>query len=206
MLKLNEKHCLAGWIFLPVMFFLNMVLPASWGDENGVLENFQMIWLALGAIWCWSMARKKDLPDWGGDAAAFWYSGFLLFILLIGRELSWGRALFIDEAGHMIQWEEMGLFGKLAHPLIGVLILLTVWFLWRSKFWIFLKQMWRAFPYAEIFLFVVFAVFQHMAEHMHILWWKGEVAEELAEIGAYLVLEWLTKKVAAQYREGGIRG
>lgn len=101
MLKLSEQHCLAGWTFLPAMFLLNMVLPVSWGEENGVLENLQMIWLVLGAVWCWFMARKKGLPDWGGDAAAFWYSGLLLFVLLIGRELSWGRALFIDEAGHM---------------------------------------------------------------------------------------------------------
>lgn len=66
--------------------------------------------------------------------------------------------------------------------------------------------MWRAFPYSEIFLFFVFVVFQHVAEHMHILWWKGEVAEELAETGAYLVLKWMTKKVAAQYKEGKIEG
>lgn len=200
MSKFNEQHCLAGWIFLPAMFLLNMVLPNSWGEGNGVLINIQVVWLVLGAVWCWSMARKKDLPDWGGDASAFWYSGLLLFVLLIGEELSWGGVFFLDEVGQAVQWEEMGLYGKLVQPLIWTLILLMVWFLWRSKFWIFLKQMWHVFPYADIFLFIVFEVFQYVAEDTFIPWWTGEVAEELAETGAYFVLEWLTKKVAAQYR------
>ena len=34
-----------GWLYLPVMFILEMILPTWTGDENGPIENLQMLWL-----------------------------------------------------------------------------------------------------------------------------------------------------------------
>ncbi|MBQ0066865.1 MAG: hypothetical protein KBS60_01565 [Phascolarctobacterium sp.] len=200
--KLNEKYCVLGWLFLLLMPVLKIYLPASWGDENGVMENLQMVWLFLGVVWCWREARSKDLPDWGGNTSAFWYSGLIFYILLIGREVSWGRAFFMDVNGHMIQWEEMGIYGVLAHPIIGVLIVLLLFFLWRSKFWIFAVKMWKKFPYPELCLFFIYVFAQHVAEHMHCPLWDGELAEELAETGAYIVMEWLTRHIATDFKRG----
>ncbi len=199
----NEKFCLDGWVFLLLMPVMKMFMPESWGLENGTVENLQMVVLILTLVWCWKMARKKDLPDWGGSASAFWYSGFLITLLLIGREISWGRALFQSELGYgMIQWEEMGIYGKLAHPLIGFLVVLTLWCLWRSKFWIFLYKMWTVFPYRDLLLLIIFVAAQYFAEHGHIAWWHGELAEELAETGAYIVIEWLVRRTATYYKKG----
>lgn len=200
--QLNEKYCVAGWIFLLLMPFLKAYLPNSWGDENGVVENLQMLWLVFGGLCCYQMARKKDLPNWGGNPKALWYSGAIFFVLLIGRELSWGRALFMDANGHMIQWEDMGFWGIIAHPFIGCLIFLMLYLLWRSKFWIFIFRIRKNFPYSELCLFFIFVFSQYVAEHLHCSYWDGELAEELAEIGAYIVMEWLTRKIAADFMRG----
>lgn len=200
--QLNEKYCVAGWIFLLLMPLFKAFLPNSWGDENGVVENLQMLWLVLGALWCYQMARKNDLPNWGGSAKALWYSGAIFFLLLIGRELSWGRALFMDANGHMIQWEDMGFLGIIAHPFIGCLIFLMFYLLWRSKFWIFIFRMWKNFAYPELCLLFIFIFLQYVAEHLHFSLWDGELAEELAETGAYIVMEWMTRKTAADFKRG----
>lgn len=199
----QKKYCLQGWAFLFLMPVLNFILPQDWGLENSVVENLQMIFVLLTLYWCLAMARQKDLPDWGGSAPAFWYAGFLMTLLLVGREISWGRAFFPSELGYeMIQWEEMGLYGKLAHPLIGILIAITVWCLWRSKFWIFVQRMWKHFAYPEIILLIIFVIAQYVAEHMSVAFWHGELAEELAETGAYIVIEWLVRGTAADYKKG----
>ncbi len=39
-----------GWLYLPVMFILEMILPTWTGDENGPIENLQLLWLFWRAL------------------------------------------------------------------------------------------------------------------------------------------------------------
>lgn len=38
------------------------------------------------------------------------------------REISWGRVFFTNPDGGTIQYSQMGLYGKLVHTLVGILI------------------------------------------------------------------------------------
>ena len=42
-----------------------------------------------------------------------WQAGMLFYILLFGRELSWGRALLMQSDGTMPKWRELGIWGDI---------------------------------------------------------------------------------------------
>lgn len=102
------------------MFILEAILPEWVGDENGIIENLQMLWLFGGMFYC-IKAHSCKYTDWGGSSKALWKAGTIYFFLLIMREISWGRAFFTNADGGMIQYSQMGLYGKLVHPLVGIL-------------------------------------------------------------------------------------
>ena len=58
----------------------------------------------------------------------------VVYILVFGRELSWGRALLMQSDGTMPKWRELGIWGDIAHPLIGLLIALLLFLFWRGSF------------------------------------------------------------------------
>lgn len=72
----------------------SLVLPAAWAREGGLLENLQVLVLCAGCILALLMymrtrpARVAMLALW---VAPVW-------LLLAGRELSWGRAWLPDPA------------------------------------------------------------------------------------------------------------
>lgn len=48
----KDNWFIGGWVYLVVMFILEMVLPPWMGDENGPIENLQMLWLIAGWYYC----------------------------------------------------------------------------------------------------------------------------------------------------------
>lgn len=191
----RDKLSIIALIFFVAMFGLNIVLPKSFGDENGVIENIQMLWLAAGFVYCGILSRK-ELPSWGGSQKALWYAGMIFFFLCIMREISWGRALFPHPDGTPLEYSEMGLYGKLVHPMVGVLIASFIYLCYRAKVWLFLK-----FVKLPTFLtgqLILFVIVQWFAEHKKFKFFAGDVAEELTEFGAYMLLYFILKDLAKE--------
>lgn len=188
------------WLFFVLLPGLNWLLPADWGVENGIIENFQLVFLVLPIGFLWQYSRVK-LPEWGGDAKSLCYGGMLFFVLLVGRELSWGRALLADGAGRVPEWSQMGFYGKIAHPLIGVLIAVLLVLLYRARIWSFVVRVWKLLPWPDLLLLLLFIAAQYVAEHLHCALWCGEVAEELSETGAYGVMAWVVWRTLKVFRE-----
>ena len=46
----KDKWFKIGWGYFVIMFFLEAILPEWMGEENGVLESLQLVWL-LGGIY-----------------------------------------------------------------------------------------------------------------------------------------------------------
>lgn len=120
------------------MFILEAILPEWVGDENGIIENLQMLCLIGGMFYC-IKAHSYKYAYWGGSSKAFWKAGTIYFFLLIMREISWGRVFFTNPDGGMIQYRQMGLYGKLVHPMVGILILSMLILLYRARIWQMLK-------------------------------------------------------------------
>lgn len=178
-----------GWIYFILMFFLEAFLPAWTGDENGIIENIQLLVLFGSMYYCYKLCSCK-LPDWGGEQKSLWKAGIIYFFLLIMREISWGRTFVLHPDGSMYQYSEMGLYGKLVHPLVGILIIATVYFLYRAKIFSFIKKV--KIPVKTFCLLLLFIAVQYVAEHMDTPF-KGNVAEELCELGAYIMMYYLIK-------------
>lgn len=54
-----------GWLYFIIMFVLEATLPEWSGEENGVIENLQMLWLFGGFYLCFK-ARNAIMCNWGG--------------------------------------------------------------------------------------------------------------------------------------------
>ena len=172
------------------MFILEAMLPEWVGDENGIIENLQLLWLISGMFYC-IKAHSCKYSDWGGSSKALWKAGTIYFFLLIMREISWGRVFFTNPNGGMIQYSQMGLYGKLVHPMVGILILSMLILLYKTRIWRMLKIV--KIPVKSFSLLLLFIFFYWVGERTNFTGFHGQVAEELAEFGAYMMMYILLK-------------
>ena len=194
----NKKDFfILGWIYFGLMFVLEAVLPEWMGDENGVIENLQMLWLFAGIVYCYKMASVK-MYDWGGKQSSLWYAGSLFFFLLAAREVSWGRALFYHADGRMYKYSDMGLYGQLVHPMVGAILVLILFLLWRGKIIAILKNI--KFPTMDFILLTLFIFMGWIGEKANVALFHGMVAEELAEFGAYMMMFQIVRRVGDELK------
>ena len=48
----NDSIFKLGWGYFILMFILEAILPEWVGDENGIIENLQILWLIGGMLYC----------------------------------------------------------------------------------------------------------------------------------------------------------
>ena len=194
---MKKDTFILGWVYFGLMFILEAVLPEWMGNENSVIENLQILWFFAGIWYCYKMA-STPMYDWGGKQSALWYAGSLFFFLLAAREVSWGRALFYHADGRMYKYSDMGLYGQLVHPMVGVLLVLILFLLWRGKIVAFLKSI--KFPTMDFILLLLFILMGWIGEKANIALFHGMVAEELAEFGAYMMMFQIVKRVGDELK------
>ena len=184
------KYC--KWFLLVgvlLSYFITPYLPVSWGWENSLLEWLQVAILALGllltCVW-WQEARSAgDIP-----AARFLMWAIPLWLLMIGRELSWGR-VFYPSGFHAIDGPSfLPLsqlpYGPFVNPLIAVII--VVWLCGVIKYGLYkvpykLVQE-RNFPVTALVITIFAFVSAELGErHLHL-----QNMEEFDECLAYLGL------------------
>ena len=197
----KDSFFLAGWIYFLLMFPLSILLPEWVSDENGIIENLQLLWLVAGFYHCYKMQRTplviKALPN---KLNFLWLSGMIYFFLLFMREISWGRTFFTMPDGSMIQYSQMGLYGKLVHPLVAVLAMIAVIMLYKVKIWKLLAEI--KLPTKSFLLFLLFIFFSWLAERRNFVYFHGQNAEELAEFGAYMMMYVLTINLTKKLTAG----
>lgn len=172
------------------MFILEAILPEWVGDENGIIENLQMLWLIGGMLYCIKTHSCK-YADWSGSSKALWKAGTIYFFLLIMREISWGRVFFTNPDSSMIQYSQMGLYGKLVHTLVGILIVTMLILLYQARIWRVLLI--TKLPVKSFSLLLLFIFFSWVGERTNFTGFHDQVAEELAEFGAYMMMYMLLK-------------
>lgn len=181
----KDRFFTLGWLYFIFMFILAAILPEWVGDENGIIENLQLLWLLAGMYYC-IQAHSRSFADWGGKPKALWNAGAIYFFLLIMREISWGRTFITMPDGSMIQYSQMGLYGKIVHPLVGLLIVSALVLLYRARVWKFLYLV--KIPVKSFALLLLFIFFSWVGERTNFIGFHGQVAEELTEFGAYMMM------------------
>lgn len=187
-----------GLAYFMLMFILQMILPEWVGEENGIIENLQLLWLAAGFAYCWR-AKKSLYKDWLVNAKALWNAGMIYFFMLFMREISWGRVLLHNADGSMMQYRQMGLYGLLVHPLIGCLIILLLILLYKARVWRIFRHI--DFPSIGFLLLLLFILGSWIAEKGNLLVFHGQVGEELAEFGAYMMMCFLLRDAGYQLKQ-----
>ena len=89
--------CILAVIFIGLSF----VLPIEYSYENHFLENLEVVILFLGIVICIGKIRDFILYD----SIKFYVASIIIYILMIGRELSWGRVFYpigMDKNGEQI--------------------------------------------------------------------------------------------------------
>lgn len=175
---LDWKFRSTTWITLAIALVGGLCaffLPASYGNENGPVENMQIIVVAIGMYMTCTARQRRHL---------FVFASFCLF-LMMAREVSFGRALFIfadpQNPNVFPKWKDME-YGWLAHVCIGLYMAwMLVYFVWR-KVW---KDIWEVLctcriPMADLFLAVGGVVAGSIFESTHYF-----LGEELGELVMY---------------------
>lgn len=186
----KDNWFIGGWVYLVVMFILEMVLPPWMGDENGPIENLQVLCLIAGFYYCCQIDISR-LSNWRGNAESLLKAGKIYFFLLIMREISWGRVLLTHPDGSHYEYSEMGFFGQMVHPMVAVLIVILLLCLWRAKVWRFLLMV--KIPVRSFLLLLIFIFMSWLGEKANFTGFHGAVAEELAEFGAYMMMLYLLR-------------
>ena len=98
------------------------LLPASWGQENGPVENVQVVMIMLTGVIAYSAYR------WGAGAEATkrLYLWTIPIIFIVGfRELSWGRVFYPNGHGWYLPLKALW-YGKYVYPSIGLIIAIVL--------------------------------------------------------------------------------
>lgn len=164
----------------------SLVLPAAWSREGGLLETLQVIVLGLGcmlALLVYVRARPTPVA-----MLALWVAP--VWLLLAGRELSWGRAWPGAEAmAATAHW-----IGPLARP--GAVLLLA-WLVFSAAYYRIDRPLRAALvrrvPWLGLVVTLAGAMGStcaegHMSCHLDMAASSAQLFEELCELLAYAAL------------------
>lgn len=99
----------------------------------------------------------------------------------------------------MIQYSEMGLYGKLVHPMVAALIAVLLALLYRAKIWRALRLV--KLPLKSFILLLLFVLMSWVGEKANFTGFHGQVGEELAEFGAYMMMYYLVRDMGGRLRK-----
>lgn len=159
------------------------MLPASFGKENGPIECLQIIILALTAVSA-LLAAHYGVCSLTTRTLFLW--SVPIWLLAIGRELSWGRVLYANPAdfiGQTTSWH-------IVHSsVIAFIIFITIWGLLKYGLRTELLDWvnYGTIPILEILILLGTAILDTIIEHYSfgILGSHEELYEELTELVCY---------------------
>ncbi len=178
-------------IVLIIAFIGSKTLPASWGQENGPIEWSQVVILGFAVIAA-ILAAYYGVSPLSTRRLFLWSA--LIWLLAIGRELSWGRVLYVDSTGNFIKLTDLW-YGAYVHPLVACIIIVTIGGLLHDGLVSEILN-WKKYgtiPLLEIGIIFAAGIVATAVEHYSfgIFGVNEELYEELAEIVCYCAILFL---------------
>lgn len=185
-------QALAGLI-LVAAFPVSLLLPVRVSWENGPIEDAQVAILAAAAVLAFALGRRAS------SATRFlWFGVGIVWILLLGRELSWG-AVFLDPirtTDHGPTFSSSLLWYRPAvTPILAAAGAVAFGMIAWSRPVRVIRRLGqrRALPIRDILGFAAAMLISTAAEdHMGLTlaFWPGDlqILEEMVELSAYLFL------------------
>lgn len=120
------KICL---FLLLILIPAGLVLPAWWGQENKPVENIQVLVLVAN---CMVIYKGYRFGVGSKESRKLILWALPLMIIVILRELSWGRVFYPDGNGWFLPLEKLW-FGVYVYPAIAGIIIAVVVGIFRQK-------------------------------------------------------------------------
>lgn len=195
--------CILAIIFIGLSF----VLPIEYSYENHFLENLEVVILFLGIIICIGKIRDFILYD----SIKFYVASIIIYILMIGRELSWGRVFYpigIDKNGEQIFVKVHELwYGSVVYPIVGILILIALILLGVYFYQSRRQGICWYIPLGEFLFFIVTSILGQCVFDRGLVQFGNynQLLEESCEIIAYIALICCTYDISFKRRYIHIR-
>lgn len=106
--------CIALLVAIPLGWFL----PTSWGQENGPVENTQVVVILLTALVAY---RAYRCGEGSKETKRIFLWSIPMIFIVVARELSWGRVFYPDGHGGFMPLRALW-FGQYVYPAIGIII------------------------------------------------------------------------------------
>ena len=195
--------CILAIIFIGLSF----VLPIEYSYENHFLENLEVVILFLGIVICIGKIRDFILYD----SIKFYVASIIIYILMIGRELSWGRVFYpigMDKNGEQIfvKVHEFW-FGSVVYPMVGILILIVLILLGVYFYQSRRQGICWYIPLGEFLFFIVTSILGQCVFDRGLVQFGNynQLLEESCEIIAYIALICCTYDISFKRRYIHIR-
>ena len=195
--------CILAVIFIGLSF----VLPIEYSYENHFLENLEVVILFLGIVICIGKIRDFILYD----SIKFYVASIIIYILMIGRELSWGRVFYpigIDKNGEHIFVKVHELwYGSVVYPIVGILILIALILLGVYFYQSRRQGICWYIPLGEFLFFIVTSILSQCVFDRGLVQFGNynQLLEESCEIIAYIALVCCTYDISFKRRYIHIR-
>lgn len=195
--------CILAIIFIGLSF----VLPIEYSYENHFLENLEVVILFLGIVICIGKIRDFILYD----SIKFYVASIIIYILMIGRELSWGRVFYpigMDKNGEQIFVKVHELwYGSVVYPMVGILILIVLILLGVYFYQSRRQGICWYIPLGEFLFFIVTSILGQFVFDRGLVQFGNynQLLEESCEIIAYIALICYTYDISFKRRYIHIR-
>lgn len=195
--------CILAVIFIGLSF----VLPIEYSYENHFLENLEVVILFLGIVICIGKIRDFILYD----SIKFYVASIIIYILMIGRELSWGCVFYpigMDKNGEQIFVKVHELwYGSVVYPMVGILILIVLILLGVYFYQSRRQGICWYIPLGEFLFFIVTSILGQCVFDRGLVQFGNynQLLEESCEIIAYIALVCCTYDISFKRRYIHIR-
>ena len=210
MVYINKYMYKTYYILIGLMIFLlpqAFILPIEYSYENHFLENLEVVILFLGIVICIGKIRDFILYD----SIKFYIASIIIYILMIGRELSWGRVFYpigIDNNGEQIFIKVQDLwYSPVVYPIIGILTLIALILLGIYFYQSRQQRICWHIPAGEFLLFIVMSILSQCVFDRGLVQFGdyNQLLEESCEIIAYISLVFCTYDISFKRRYIHIR-
>lgn len=194
-------------ILVVIFIGLSFVLPIEYSYENHFLENLEVVILFLGIVICIGKIRDFILYD----SIKFYVASIIIYILMIGRELSWGRVFYpigMDKNGEQIFVKVHELwYGSVVYPMVGILILIVLILLGVYFYQSRRQGICWYIPLGEFLFFIVTSILGQFVFDRGLVQFGdyNQLLEESCEIIAYIALVCCTYDISFKRRYIHIR-
>lgn len=187
LIKIRWFLLMASLALLPLV----LQMPNSFSWENGPLEMAQNAVLLINMCIClYFFASTKDK-----NIHYLWLNSAALYLILLGRELNWGRVFFLKKMlshGPVFYSMEKLTNALLVHSLIGLFVVVVLFLFWKLTPWKWVRSELSNHKSVIIVLIIlsVLSIVGDMGYLFHS--YLDEALEEYAELLLYVLLGHVT--------------